>query len=121
LDETLLGVDEYYEINRIIFESIIDSDNNIMNSIGSGLNIMFKTDGTVQYLDSFPDNIDVLDLPNEIIECSIPVVYMFYTKKIFDLRYPLKKGLYLDGSTNCGGGTVSYKIKIYYKIKQYGS
>jgi hypothetical protein len=114
LDENDLDSDEYYEIGRIIFESIIDEDNNIPNDAGKTLYLVYKQNPTIPYTDPHPNNAFVDDLPSTLIGCSLPVVFNYYMNKSFREFTP-NMGLYLDSQLNGGGGTVQYKIKIYYK------
>ncbi len=114
LDENDLGSDEYYEIGRIIFESIIDEDNNVPNATGKSLYLLYKSNPTIPFTDPFPDNSILVSLPSTLIGCSLPVVYNYYMNKSFREFTP-NMGLYLDSEVNGGGGTVQYKIKIYYK------
>jgi hypothetical protein len=117
LDENDLDSDEYYEIGRIIFESIINEANNIPNDASNSLWLVYKTDSTISYIDPHPNNAFVDDLPSTLIGCSLPVVFTYYMNKSFREFLP-NMGLYLDSFVNGGGGTVQYKIKIYYK-RQY--
>jgi hypothetical protein len=114
LDENDLGSDEYYEIGRIIFESIIDPTNNIFNNSLNTLYLVYKPNPTIPFTNPFPDNSILVGLPSTLISCTIPVVFNYYMNKSFREFLP-NTGLYLDSAANGGGGTVQYKIKIYYK------
>jgi hypothetical protein len=114
LDENDLGSDEYYEIGRIIFESIINPLNNLPNSTVSPVYLVYKQNPTIPFTNPFPDNSILVDLPSGLIGCSLPMVYTYYMNKSFREFLP-NTGLYLDSTANGGGGTVQYKIKIYYK------
>jgi hypothetical protein len=69
---------------------------------------------TIPFTNPFPDNSILVDLPSGLIGCSLPMVYTYYMNKSFREFLP-NTGLYLDSTANGGGGTVQYKIKIYYK------
>ena len=116
LSENDLIGNEYYEINRIIVESIIDEDNNIPHSPTGNVPILFKTSASVPFGNPFPDNSNFSLIPQSLIACTENLVFYFYSYA-FHQEYVRLTGLYLDSASPMGGGTPIFKIKIYYQIR----
>lgn len=115
LSENDLSGTEYYEINRIIFESIIDDNNIIPNSSIGFAYIYFKTSPTVTFFDTFPNNSFFITLPSRLISAFENLVYCAYSPANHQ-HYSRLTGVYIDSDLVMGGGTTIFKIKIYYKI-----
>lgn len=115
LSENDLSGTEYYEINRIIFESLIDENNIVPNSSVGFAYVFFKTSSTVAFVDTFPDNSYFMQLPSKLIGASKDLVYCLYSPAAHE-HYTRLTGVYIDSDLAMGGGTTIFKIKIYYKI-----
>lgn len=116
LSETDLIGDEYYEVNRIIVESIIDEDNNVPHTPKGDMYVFFKTSMAVPFLSGYPDSSYFGTIPKSLIESTENLVFYFYSNSYHE-EYIRLTGLYLDSDKVQGGGTSIFKIKIYYKIR----
>lgn len=116
LSENDLSGTEYYEINRIIFESLIDENNIVPNSLIGFAYVFFKTSGAIPFVNTFPDNSYFMQLPSKLIGASKNLVYCLYSPAAHE-HYVRLTGLYIDSDLSMGGGTTTFKIKIYYKIR----
>jgi hypothetical protein len=115
LSENDLSGTEYYEINRIIFESFIDENNIVPNSLIGFAYVFFKTSGAIPFVNTFPDNSYFMQLPSKLIRSTENLVYCLYSPAAHQ-HYVRLTGLYIDSDLSMGGGTTTFKIKIYYKI-----
>ena len=109
LDEVDLGLNEYFEINRVIMESKFNGAAMICNfdALISYKPTRYTAFNTAEYYYKVPD---------DFIETSYDSVLCFYspfTASVFRRNH----GVYLsmDGG-NMGEGDTDYTIKIYYKI-----
>lgn len=117
LDETELGENEYYEVNRLVFE-VIPGESPVANDSTNSVWIGFKTSPYVPITGVYPVNILMKVVPTSIIGATTEMVYVYYLKRVpreIALVDTKPLGLYLDCLKDIGSGTVSYKIKIYYK------
>ena len=113
LDENDLNTDEYYEINRLIFEA---DYNGINHQTFSKVYLFFKTSNLIPTGGAFPDNSLLVQLPDSLLECKGDVVYCLYPHSSIE-QYVRPTGLYIDSSLAASnGGNTIFKIKIYYKI-----
>jgi hypothetical protein len=116
LSENDLSGTEYYEVNRIIIESIIDEDNIVPHFNRGYVLLNFKTSPSVVFGNTFPDNSYFMQIPQSLIACTENLVYCLYSPAAHE-QYVRVTGLYADSDIATGGGTSIFKIKIYYKIK----
>jgi hypothetical protein len=116
LSENDLSGTEYYEINRIIIESIIDEDNNLPHPSRGYVYIFFKTSSLIAFANTYPDNSYFMQIPISLISCVENLVYCLYSPAVHE-EYVRLTGLYVDSDLIMGGGTSIFKIKIYYKIR----
>ena len=115
LGENDLNPNEYYEINRIIIESIIDEDNTVPHFNRGYVLLNFKTSPSVVFGNTFPDNSYFIQIPQTLIACTENLVYCLYSPAVHE-HYVRVTGLYADSDLVMGTGTTIFKIKIYYKI-----
>ena len=115
LSENDLSGTEYYEINRIIIESEIDENNNIPQSVAGYVYINFKTSASIPFANTYPDNSYFMQIPQKLISSVKNLVYCLYSPAVHE-EYVRLTGLYIDSDLMMGGGTSTFKIKIYYKI-----
>lgn len=109
LDEADLGINEYFEINRVIFESTFNTQPMISNGT---IDLIYKPSisGLIVPTDSFHI------IPNSFFETTQDSVLCFYaphTANVFRRNH----GLYLAAQdTAPNEGDTDYLLKIYYKI-----
>jgi hypothetical protein len=114
LSENDLNTNEYYEVNRLVFEA---DYNSTAHKLLDDIYVLFKTSNSIPIGNAFPDNSIFINLPNTLIECNENIIYCLYSPAIIE-HYVKLTGLYIDSSlTASNGGDTVFKIKIYYKIK----
>jgi hypothetical protein len=106
LDETLLAVDEYYEINRIIIEN---NFNTLSYSVGGVIPSFYFVD-TISYTDY-----KFQEIPISFVEATEDLILQNYVGETH-IPYARNTGLYIKSSKNITSGDGTFKVKIYYKI-----
>ena len=114
LGENDLNPNEYYEVNRLVFEA--DYDNAAHLPLDK-VYVLFKTSNLIPVGNTFPDNSIFMSLPDALIECKQDLIYCLYSPATIE-QYVRLTGLYIDSSLPASNsGNTVFKIKIYYKIK----
>jgi hypothetical protein len=115
LDETLLAVDEYYEVNRIVCEY---NFNTIAPDLISPLFVLYKPDPSTL----FNSTRAIYSFTDTVLESSLDVITLSYMANLYN-PYRKNHGVYLHAAKttpSSGGGDSTFKLKIYYKISQWG-
>lgn len=109
LDEADLGINEYFEVNRVIFESTFNTLPMISNGV---VDLIYKPSigAPIVPTDSFHI------IPESFLETTQSCVLCFYAPHTANV-FRRNNGLYLAAQTVAPNeGDTDYLLKIYYKI-----